>query len=393
MTQRFPNPEFKKDYQLPTDVLGEMDLATNPTIALVVLIVVLASTVYLLFYKRSRKSLRPLIIGSLIYFGFYHKGCICSVGSIQNMAEALFNSNRILPYTVMGAFLLPLIGALFWGRIFCVAACPLGAIQELVIYKPVRVPPLLNRGLKLIPHIYLGLAALFAINDLGFIICEYDPFVGFFRFSATLPMFLFGAGLLLLGTFVARPYCRYICPYSVLLRLCAKLSPRRVETTPTSCINCHLCHSSCPVDSITPPTPIKQAPKKKSLIYLQWLLAASPAILAIGLGWGALLSEPIASLHPDVRLYQEMKENKTSDYVTAFLIQGGSKEEITNRMKAAKKSIRNGSLIFGAYLALVFMLTLFVTLRKRMNKNYEVDVGECISCGVCYQYCPREAEK
>ena len=41
----------------------------------------------------------------------------------------------------MGAFfLLPLIFALFAGRVFCAAVCPLGAAQDIVLLRPIKVP-------------------------------------------------------------------------------------------------------------------------------------------------------------------------------------------------------------------------------------------------------------
>lgn len=115
------------------------------------------------------------------------------------------------------------------------------------------MPTWLETPLRLLPYLYLGLAVLFAATGAGFIICQYDPFVGFFRFSATFNIIIFGLFLLLLGTVVARPYCRYLCPLSVLLNWFSRVSRKHVNITPSECNLCRLCEESCPFEAINMP--------------------------------------------------------------------------------------------------------------------------------------------
>ena len=86
-----------------------------------------------------------LAIACLAYFGFYREGCICPIGSIQNVAVALVDPDYAVPYFVIGIFLLPLAAALFFGRVFCGGVCALGAVQE-------RELALLARALKSDEH-------------------------------------------------------------------------------------------------------------------------------------------------------------------------------------------------------------------------------------------------
>ena len=165
--------------------------------------------VWLVLKRRSRKWVLALTIFSLAYFGFYREGCICPIGSIQNVAVALTDRTYAIPMVVTAAFFLPLVIALCFGRAFCGGVCALGAIQELVLLKPVQVPPRLDRALGLLKYVYLGLAIFLAIKPaLGrdFLICRFDPFVGFFRRTGAPHMLLLGGGFLLLGMFVGRPY-------------------------------------------------------------------------------------------------------------------------------------------------------------------------------------------
>ena len=100
-----------------------------------------------------------------------------------------------VPLGVTAFFVLPLVFALFAGRTFCAAVCPHGALQDLVLLKPVKVPPWLEQALSVLPYIYLGAGVLFAATGSAFIICQYDPFVPIFRMSGRSLMVLSGAAL------------------------------------------------------------------------------------------------------------------------------------------------------------------------------------------------------
>ena len=218
-----------------------------------VLIAALGLCAWLVLKRRNRNALVALTIGCLLYFGLYREGCVCPIGAIQNVVVALTDSRYAVSYAVIAFFLLPLLAAVFFGRVFCGGVCPLGAIQELVVLKPLRVPGKLDWCLGWLKWIYLALAIWFAALpaiDRDFIICRFDPFVGFFRFTGPLHMILIGAGLLILGVFVGRPYCRYFCPYGAILSLLSRVAWRGVTITPDKELDCGLCAESCPYGAI-----------------------------------------------------------------------------------------------------------------------------------------------
>lgn len=213
----------------------------------------LGASVWIVVTKRSRRWLVALSLTSLAYFGFYREGCVCPIGSIQNVTVALADSHYRVGMLVTATFFLPLVVALFYGRAFCGGVCALGAIQELVVLKPVKVPPKLDRALGLLKYVYLGLAIWYALLPAAqrqFVICRFDPFVSFFRRTGFAHMFLIGGGLLAIGIFVGRPYCRYLCPYGGLLAWCSRLARRGVTITPNKELDCGLCTEACPYGAI-----------------------------------------------------------------------------------------------------------------------------------------------
>jgi NosR/NirI family nitrous oxide reductase transcriptional regulator len=262
--QRFPRPDFETDYQAPSVHVPEPRHGMMEYVDVFILFLVLSVATWLVLKKRSRKGVLYLSLFTLIYFGFYRNGCICSIGAIQNVALALVDPSYAISITALAFFMLPLLFALFAGRVFCGGACPLGAIQDLIIIKPIELPVGVRKALGVIPYLYLGLAILFAATKTDFIICRYDPFVGFFRIDASFNMLVLGGSFLIVGMFVGRPYCRFLCPYGVLLNWTSSVSKKHLTITPSECIDCKLCEHSCPMDAINKPV-TEPVSKKKDI--------------------------------------------------------------------------------------------------------------------------------
>jgi len=213
----------------------------------------LGASAWLVLRRRSRRGVVCLAIGGLLYFGFFREGCICSIGAIQNVTLAFYDPRYAVPYVVIVFFFLPLLAALLFGRVFCGGVCPLGAIQELVVLRPVRIPLRLDKLFGLFKYLYLAAAIWFVLQPEAtrdFIICRFDPYVGLFRRSGPASMILFGGGMLLLGTVVGRPYCRYLCPYGALLAIVSRFAWRGVTITPDEELDCGLCADACPYGAI-----------------------------------------------------------------------------------------------------------------------------------------------
>ena len=203
---------------------------------------------------RRRAWFLAMLLLSAGYFGFFRHGCICSVGAIGNVAQALTHPEAVIPVSAVLFFVLPLLLALLCGRVFCGTVCPLGAVQELLARRPQRIPGRLDRLLRLGPWLMLGWALVSAFVWLGFPICRMDPFVPLFRLAERASAaWGFTGAVLLLCVFVSRPYCRWLCPYGVLLGLVSRLAVRRRALDAGKCAACHRCAGHCPVGAITPP--------------------------------------------------------------------------------------------------------------------------------------------
>ncbi len=399
--QRFPPPDFSPGYTLPPtevqgapardDLRGYIDAA--------VLLGALALASYLALGRRSRNGLVLLSLFSLAYFGFYRHGCVCPIGAIQNVTLALVDARYTLPLAVVVFFALPLVFTLFFGRTFCAAVCPLGAIQDLVVVSPIALPPWLARTLGLVPFVYLGAAVLLVVMGSTFLICRYDPFVGFFRLSAGLDLAVFGACLLLVGIFVGRPYCRFLCPYGAILGLLSRVSRARVRITPKDCVNCRLCEDSCPFGAITTPSPQTPARRSAGKTALAITLLVLPLLLLAGGVVGRALGPAFARTHATVCLAERVwleeggKVEGTTNESDAFRATGRPADELYLAAAALKARFDTGSTVLGAFVGLVIGATLLGVSLRRRRTDYDADPALCVACGRCYRYCPVEIER
>jgi ferredoxin len=367
---------------------------------------------------RSRKALFALAVASALYFGFYRHGCVCSVGSIQNVALALFNHQYALPAGVAVFFLAPLVFALFAGRAFCAGVCPLGALQDILLIKAIKVPHWLQSALGVLPFIYLGAAVLYVAANIAFpvfLICQYDPIIPFYRQSGPEFMMIAGGMLLVLGMFVGRPYCRFLCPYGALLRLVAPLSKWKVQVTPTDCIHCRLCEDACPYGAIRVPTqPPAEGKRHVGKSRLAMLIGLTPVLIALGCLLGLRGGLTFSDLDPSVRVVriveawpaqlaaakaQLVADNKNPDdpkllpaepfEFKAFNSNAKLKVQFYGRAAATQRRYPVSGLLFGGFVGLVIGLTLIGHAVRRRRTQYEPDPALCVSCGRCFSSCPQ----
>lgn len=393
---RFPKPDFESGYQYP-DISYQIPNETLwVTVDIILLVVLMSIVAWAVIKKQTRKPVLWVSVISVAYFGFFRSGCVCSIGSIQNVALALVDSSYVLPLSVLLFFILPILFALLFGRVFCAGVCPFGALQDLVNIKNYKLSKAVTSVLGMIPWIYLIFAILYAVTRSSFIICRFDPFIGIFRLGGDIGLILFGALLLIAAIFTGRPFCRFICPYGALLSLFSRVSIWNVELTKKTCINCELCHNACPVDAIKAPYDNKVKESRlqgvKRIINYFVLL---PLIIVAGAFLLRFFSGDLSRANKDVRLYDMVMQHENDPQnilsleLEAFYGQGKSIGDLTERYDRIQDEFTFYSTFAGALAGLVIGLTLIGLSVKRTRKQYEIDPADCVACGRCFSYCPQ----
>lgn len=396
---RFPKPDFESGYQYPDLQYAVPNETVWVIIDLLLLVALMGIVTWALYKKHTRGPIFWVSLISVGYFGFFREGCVCSIGSIQNIALALVDDSYHLPLTVLLFFLLPILFAFLFGRVFCAGVCPFGALQELVNVKNYRISEAITAALKVIPWLYLIFAVLYAVTRSQFIICQFDPFIGIFRLGGDMGLILFGALLLVMSIFTGRPFCRFLCPYGALLSLFSSVSIWKIKLTRKSCINCELCHNSCPVDAIRPPYANKLKESRSAGVRrLLGYFVVLPIMIVAGAFLMRIASPNLSRAHKDVRLYDQViqheaqPEEELSLELEAFYGQGRSVEEITALYEAKLVEYRFWSTIAGALIGLVIGLALIRLSVKRSRKQYEINHANCVACGQCFSYCPQNKQ-
>lgn len=392
---RFPKPDFESGYEYPDLQYAVPNEIVWDVADIVMLMALLLSATWAVM--KRRKPMIWISVVSVLYFGFLRNGCVCSVGSIQNVVLALVDGTYGLPWNVLALFLLPIVFAFLFGRVFCAGVCPIGALQELVNIKNGRISKPVTMVLGLFPWIYLILTILYAATRSRFLICQFDPFIGIFRLGGDVELLAFGILLLVISVFTGRPFCRFLCPYGALLSLFSAVSVKKVELTKKKCINCELCHNSCPVDAIRAPyanTP--QEERREGVKRLLGYMLLMPLLVVLGALMMRASAEGLSRAHKEVRLYDMVTAYEAQAApeiipleVEAFYMKGRTMEELTATKDAIVADYRKYATWAGAMIGLVLAIALMRFSIKRRRETYEIDQSACVACGRCFEYCPQ----
>ena len=156
-------------------------------------------------------------------------------------------------------------GLLFWGRgPFCGWLCPFGALQELTntVAKWLKVPQItVPWGLheRLWPIKYIIFLGLFGLSlysvEMAERFAEVEPFKTaiILKFARSWPFVLYAVALLVIGLFIERFFCRYLCPLGAALAIPGRMRTFEWLRRWQECGSpCQRCAKECPVQSIHP---------------------------------------------------------------------------------------------------------------------------------------------
>ncbi|MDK8462363.1 NosR/NirI family protein [Marinobacter sp. SS13-12] len=243
---------------------------------LTISILVASLTILTVFFARQRTLSRHprlvhrfrwgFLLFTLFFIGFYAQGQL-SVVNIYTLFLSIwdgFSLNVFLMDPVL--FILwtyTFISLFIWGRgLFCGWLCPFGALQEMsawlgekLKFRQVKVPENWHRRLILLkyPILLVLIGTAFYSLELAEKLVEVEPFktgitLYFVRYW---PFVVYALGLLVIGMFIHKFYCRYLCPLGAGLAVLGRLRLfswlDRVELCGKPCQHCK---NSCGINAI-----------------------------------------------------------------------------------------------------------------------------------------------
>lgn len=183
--------------------------------------------------RRARTTRLMILITSLVVLGFVVQGCFCPLGVFQY----LFGGREALAFLGLAGLLvllLPVVHALFFGRVYCGWVCPMGALQELlhrldILHAP-HPPAHLGRILLVLRTLVFALfIALLALAWSGTVeaawpalFCTVDPFHSVFSLFMASSLAA-GIGILVVSLLWGRFFCRYLCFYGFVLGIACRV--------------------------------------------------------------------------------------------------------------------------------------------------------------------------
>ncbi len=216
---------------------------------------------------RQFQPARLLVLAATVGFiGWYAQGQLSIVTPLGVLSAVVDGGSlAFLLYEPLLLLLwaVTLISLVVWGRgFFCGWLCPYGALQEFahIVGRKLRlpeyrVPPALDRRLKWVKYLVLAVlvAATLMAPTVAELLVEVEPFRTAMTmvFDRPLLYVLYAAAWLVLGLFVFKGFCRYVCPLGAALALGGRLRRfdwirRRAECgTP-----CQFCRARCAYGAI-----------------------------------------------------------------------------------------------------------------------------------------------
>lgn len=211
---------------------------------------------------------RSYLVFTLFWLGWYANAQL-SVVNVLTFTNALITDFRweffLSAPLIFILWAAVAAGLLFWGRgPFCGWLCPFGALQELtnniaqwLKVPQVKVPFGLHERLWPVKYIiFLGLFGLsFYSISMAEIAAEIEPFKTaiILNFMRDWPFVTFAVGLLVIGLFIERFYCRYLCPLGAALAIPGRIRMFEwLKRWPECGSPCQRCAKDCPVQAIHP---------------------------------------------------------------------------------------------------------------------------------------------
>ena len=133
------------------------------------------------------------------------------------------------------------------GKMFCGKICPMGIIQDLFY----RIPFFVKiKTFKFDKYLRLLKYVIILINVLLVILLDYQSAYSEGNDRLSVTEITVWALLILFVVILRRPFCKYLCPISVMGSLFNKISFYRYKVSADKCNQCGICSKKCKMDII-----------------------------------------------------------------------------------------------------------------------------------------------
>lgn len=217
------------------------------------------------FYHRLRIAYLAL---TFVFLGLFANAQL-SVVNVITFIHAFLSGFRwelfLLDPMVFILWSFVAVSMLFWGRgVFCGWLCPFGALQELLnnlaqrLKLPqVNIPFGLHERLWMIKYVIFLVILAVSLNSImaAFGLSEVEPFKTAItlKFVRDWPFVVYAIGLLIVGLFVERFFCRYLCLLGAAIAIPARMRMFEWLKRYRECgAECQVCARRCTVQAIHP---------------------------------------------------------------------------------------------------------------------------------------------
>ena len=183
------------------------------------LLVVLLAAIVPLFYRNKHYRTVQLLL-NVIVLGF---GCGTFLSwslFVNYMSSGIHFWASLIPIIMLiTAFIYPLFGK---KNYYCTNVCPCGAIQDIAAKtknKKWRLSINMVKRLNAFRKFLFAALLVLTLAGVGLEWMDYEVFTAFIFQSASAVVLVLGCVFLVLSFFVARPYCRFVCPTGTLFRV------------------------------------------------------------------------------------------------------------------------------------------------------------------------------
>jgi NosR/NirI family transcriptional regulator, nitrous oxide reductase regulator len=177
----------------------------------------------------------------------------------------------------------------------------------------------------------------------------------------------------------------------------SRFSRSHLAITPTACVNCRLCETSCPFDYIDKPNAgLAREARDIGVRRLGYFFVMLPVLIALG-GWiGNQMAVPMSRYNRTVSLAEQVVAEKLAPSLQpsleleTFRGKGMLDDDLIAQAIRIRARMKWGGSLLGGFLGLVFGLKLIGLSTVRTQKDFQVNKTHCFSCARCCSYCPSD---